>query len=91
MCVPDVTPVPAEPADATAVRELVRSAYAPYVPQIGQEPAPMTADYVQAVEDGDVHIVRDAGELVVVVTRGGDDHAQDPFGRVHFRKVCAVV
>ncbi|QMW65315.1 GNAT family N-acetyltransferase [Mumia sp. ZJ1417] len=72
---PDVIPVPAEPADATAVRELVRSAYAPYVPRMGQEPAPMNADYARDIEDGDVHVVREAGELVaVVVTRGGGDH-----------------
>jgi len=30
--------------DVTAVRAVVETAYAPYVPRIGREPAPMTAD-----------------------------------------------
>jgi hypothetical protein len=32
---------PAEPAEAAAVRDLVRAAYASYVERIGKEPAPM--------------------------------------------------
>jgi GNAT superfamily N-acetyltransferase len=44
----------ATPDDAAAVRVLVRSAYAKWVPVIGREPKPMTADYDQAVRD---HIV----------------------------------
>ena len=36
-------------ADAAAVRELTRSAYAKWVPLIGREPMPMTADYERAV------------------------------------------
>ncbi|MGH1565157.1 GNAT family N-acetyltransferase [Mumia sp. DW29H23] len=72
---PDVTPELAEPEDARAVRALVRTAYAPYVPRVGREPAPMNEDYVKAIEDGDVHVVRDAGAVVaVLVTRGRDDH-----------------
>jgi GNAT superfamily N-acetyltransferase len=35
--------------DATAVRDLVRSAYAKWVPVIGREPIPMTADYDRAI------------------------------------------
>lgn len=68
-------PVPAEPADATAVRALVRDAYAPYVPRMGMEPGPMNADYVRAIADGDVHVLRSGDEIVaVVVLRGADDH-----------------
>ncbi|TNC51401.1 GNAT family N-acetyltransferase [Mumia zhuanghuii] len=71
----EVTPEPALPADVTAVRELVRSAYAPYVPRMGWEPGPMSADYDEAIADGVVDVVRDAGGLAaVVVARGGDDH-----------------
>jgi GNAT superfamily N-acetyltransferase len=71
----EVTPEPALPAEATAVRDLVRSAYAPYVPRMGWEPGPMSADYEEAIADGVVDVVRDAGGLAaVVVTRGGDDH-----------------
>ncbi|WP_262849513.1 GNAT family N-acetyltransferase [Mumia quercus] len=68
-------PVLAEPADATAVRALVRDAYAPYVPRMGGEPGPMNADYARAIADGDVHVVRSGDEIVaVVVLRGGGDH-----------------
>ncbi|MEF2072257.1 GNAT family N-acetyltransferase [Consotaella aegiceratis] len=35
--------------DAAAVRELTRRAYAKWVPVIGREPLPMTADYEMAV------------------------------------------
>ncbi|MBW9208253.1 GNAT family N-acetyltransferase [Mumia sp. zg.B21] len=72
---PEVTPVPAEPADAGAVRQMVRSAYAPYVEAIGGEPAPMNTDYGRAIADGDIHVVREDGEIAaVVVTRGQGDH-----------------
>jgi ribosomal protein S18 acetylase RimI-like enzyme len=36
-------------ADAAAIRELTRQAYAKWTPIIGREPLPMTADYAQAV------------------------------------------
>jgi GNAT superfamily N-acetyltransferase len=39
----------AEATDADAIRALTREAYAKWVPVIGREPKPMTADYVDAV------------------------------------------
>jgi GNAT superfamily N-acetyltransferase len=36
-------------ADAGAIRELTRTAYAKWVPLIGREPKPMTANYDEAV------------------------------------------
>lgn len=36
-------------SDAPAIRELTRAAYAKWVPLIGREPKPMTADYDDAV------------------------------------------
>jgi ribosomal protein S18 acetylase RimI-like enzyme len=39
----------ATPADAAAIRALTREAYAKWVPLIGREPKPMTADYEEAV------------------------------------------
>ena len=36
-------------ADAAAIRDLTRQAYAKWVPMIGREPKPMTADYDSAV------------------------------------------
>lgn len=44
----------AGPTDAAMVRDLVRSAYAKWVPVLGREPKPMTADYDAAVRD---HVV----------------------------------
>jgi GNAT superfamily N-acetyltransferase len=48
--------------DATAVRDLVRSAYAKWVPVMGREPIPMTADYDLAISTHmiDLMIVDDA-------------------------------
>lgn len=37
--------------DADAIRSLVREAYARWVPVIGREPTPMTADYTQRVQE----------------------------------------
>ncbi len=36
-------------ADAAAIRELTRAAYAKWIPVIGREPKPMSADYVEAL------------------------------------------
>jgi GNAT superfamily N-acetyltransferase len=45
----DVTLRRGGPADAAAIRDLTRAAYARWVPLIGREPLPMTADYDAAV------------------------------------------
>ncbi len=37
-------------ADASAIRALTRTAYAKWVPLIGREPLPMTADYEKALQ-----------------------------------------
>lgn len=39
------------PDDVDALRAVAAAAYRKYVPRIGQNPAPMTADYAQAVRD----------------------------------------
>lgn len=44
----------ATPADAAVVRDLTRAAYTQWVPVLGREAKPMTADYDAAVRD---HIV----------------------------------
>jgi ribosomal protein S18 acetylase RimI-like enzyme len=41
----------AGPEDVDALRAIAAAAYQKYVPRIGQNPAPMTADYAQAVRD----------------------------------------
>lgn len=38
-------------ADAEAIRQLTRQAYAPWVEAVGREPLPMTADYEAAVKN----------------------------------------
>lgn len=56
--------VRAEPKDASAVRNLVRSAYAQWVPILGREPKPMTADYDLAVGDHVIDLLFVGSELV---------------------------
>jgi ribosomal protein S18 acetylase RimI-like enzyme len=58
--------VPASAGDAPAVAACVRAAYAHYVPRIGREPAPMTADYDALIAAGEVWLIR-AGEEVAGV------------------------
>ena len=52
---------PAHRAEVGAVTALVRAAYASWVPRIGREPAPMTADYAGAIARGEVTVLEDAG------------------------------
>lgn len=47
----------------SAVRDLVRTAYAKWVPILGREPLPMTADYEALVTQGNVHVMLD-GEVL---------------------------
>jgi GNAT superfamily N-acetyltransferase len=62
-----VTPRPARPEEAGAVRDLVRAAYALYVPRIGREPAPMTDDYAARIAAGEAWVVEDEGSLIAVL------------------------
>jgi GNAT superfamily N-acetyltransferase len=61
-------------ADAANVRALTRSAYAKWVPLIGREPLPMTADYDRAVADHVIDLWEERGELLALieVVRGAD-------------------
>jgi ribosomal protein S18 acetylase RimI-like enzyme len=58
---------PAAAADVSAVRELVRDAYAVYVARIGREPAPMRSDYDALVREGSVTVALDEGSIVGVL------------------------
>ena len=62
-------------ADASVVRDLVRAAYAKWVPLLGREPKPITADYDAAVRDHVVDMVR-LGETAVALIEmePEDDH-----------------
>jgi ribosomal protein S18 acetylase RimI-like enzyme len=57
----------AEPADLDAIQRIVREAYALYVPRIGKEPAPMTADYAALVDAREVRVATDTDVVVGVL------------------------
>ncbi len=65
----------AEPHDAAAIRELVRSAYAKWVPLVGREPRPMQADYDKGVLEHRFDLVEEDGVLTgLIETVVRDDH-----------------
>jgi ribosomal protein S18 acetylase RimI-like enzyme len=47
----------ARAADVARVREIARAAYARYVPRLAREPAPMTANYEDAVRAGRIVVL----------------------------------
>ncbi len=53
--------------DAAKIRELSRAAYAKWVPLIGREPLPMTADYARAVEEHVIDLLERDGKLVALI------------------------
>lgn len=62
-------------ADAAALRDLTRAAYAKWVPLIGREPRPMTADYAAALKAHRFDLIHDNGVLVALVeTAAEPDH-----------------
>jgi len=54
-------------ADAPAVRELTRDAYAKWVPLIGREPKPMTANYDAAIRNHRIDLLYLDGELAALI------------------------
>jgi GNAT superfamily N-acetyltransferase len=54
-------------ADAEAARDLTRAAYAKWVPLIGREPLPMTADYDRAVIEHVIDLVEEDGSLRALI------------------------
>ncbi|AGZ41764.1 GNAT family N-acetyltransferase [Actinoplanes friuliensis] len=68
---------PATTADTTAIRELVRLAFSRYTPRIGEEPAPIGADYASLTARGLCWVAEldgRIGGLVVLVPAG--DHLE---------------
>ena|SRR5436190_13996703 len=53
--------------DAPAIRDLSRLAYAKWVPLIGREPIPMTADYDRAVADHIIDLWEEEGQLLAII------------------------
>jgi GNAT superfamily N-acetyltransferase len=65
----------ATPADAGVVRDLTRLAYAKWVPIIGREPRPMTADYNQAIVEHLIDIFEDGGApSALIEMKAAHDH-----------------
>jgi GNAT superfamily N-acetyltransferase len=58
---------PATRDDVEAIRDLVRAAYAKWVPLIGREPMPMVADYAVAIVEHDFDLLADGDALVGVL------------------------
>jgi predicted N-acetyltransferase YhbS len=54
----------ATPGEAATLHALAREAYQRYVPRMGREPAPMSADYAAAVRDGQAWVAVDQGEVI---------------------------
>lgn len=62
-------------ADAAAVRELTREAYAKWVAVTGREPLPMRVDYVEALAKHRFDLLHEDGVLVALIeTERNDDH-----------------
>jgi GNAT superfamily N-acetyltransferase len=53
--------------DVDAIRSLSREAYAKWVPIIGREPRPMTADYSEAVKKHRIDLLYLEGELAAII------------------------
>ena len=66
---------PAGAADAAAIRDIVRAAYAKWVPVIGREPMPMRADYDKAVTEHQFDLAVEQGRIVgMIETILANDH-----------------
>jgi GNAT superfamily N-acetyltransferase len=57
----------ARPEDALALRDLVRAAYAKYVPRLGREPAPMKDDYAARIAAGQAWVLEEDGAFLGAV------------------------
>ena len=65
----------ATPADEALVRGFTRAAYAKWVPVIGREPRPMTADYALALREHRIDLVEPEGVLQALIEmRAEPDH-----------------
>lgn len=61
--------------DVDAIRSLVRAAYAKWVPILGREPRPMTADYLTTIDEHDFDLLMDGDLLVgLIETEHKPDH-----------------
>ena len=61
---PVTTIGPAAEADVPALRSIAVAAYQRYVPRIGRQPAPMTADYLAPARHGQAWVATQDGQAV---------------------------
>jgi GNAT superfamily N-acetyltransferase len=54
-------------ADAGLVRDITRAAYAKWVPVIGREPKPMTADYDNAIANHIIDLLEEDGQPIALI------------------------
>lgn len=54
-------------ADVGAIREITRAAYAKWVPVIGREPKPMTANYDEAVARHVIDLLEEGGRPIALI------------------------
>lgn len=54
----------AQAGEADALRDLVRAAYAHYVPRLGREPMPMIDDYAARIAAGQAWLLEDGAALI---------------------------
>lgn len=68
----------ADNEDLDAIKTCASSAYQLYIERIGREPAPMVADFQEAIDNGHLFVARATGEtsgiLAFVVFYARDDH-----------------
>jgi ribosomal protein S18 acetylase RimI-like enzyme len=57
----------ADPQDAEMIRDLVRAAYAQWIPILGREPMPMKADYERAVREHQIDILSKDGRMLGLI------------------------
>jgi ribosomal protein S18 acetylase RimI-like enzyme len=63
----------AEADDQGSVETIVKAAYDPWVPVIGMEPLPLSADYGDLISDGLVYVLETGGVDALIVLRPEDD------------------
>jgi ribosomal protein S18 acetylase RimI-like enzyme len=65
----------AKPEDAGAIRDVVRAAYARWIPIIGREPRPMVADYERAIREHQIDVMVTGSRILgLIETMLREDH-----------------